>query len=894
MGKYKGKVRFLLTYTVMFIILFFIGYIAFWTNDRSLIWGSDGLNQHYPAFAYLGKWLRGVARSVLSGSPHVPLYDFSLGLGDDVMAPLLTHSASMDVFNLLSVLVPFRYAEAAYNVVVVLRVYAAGLTFAYCCKKVMGAKPWTVRIGMVVYAFCGWAIFVAARHPHFMTAMVYTPLLVAGLDAVLRDKKPYLFMASIFLSALTGYYFLYMETLFLLIYACIRVRSLHKEGYAKYVLAYGAKTAVYYLIGALAASIVLVPLVVAQWNSSRPSNVNVERLFVIDPTFVRSVLTDSIAGMNGWVQLRMAAIVLPAVAVLAVTKMKYGAYFRVGLGLLTAVLIIPFGSLLFNGFGYVSQRWTFLFAFALAFFVTHALPHMIVPSKRNRIAYVAITVIYGYVVFSHKGGSVIYWVGFGFLVATIVCLSAPVKNEKVVAGFLTLIVMANLVGNMWMVFDGRGGLYASEFTEMEEAAGRYASVPVAKDFKGYGTGFVREVNEEALPNASMLKGYHGVSEYYSMMNPSYTAGMLGLENGTQSPFYWKVKDLDDRAALHALTGVRYIVTEGKSNRPIPYGYSAAQEKGRGKRRKSLYYNQYSLPIAFAYDKAISIEDYEEMDGLRKQEALLQAVALPNGHANTRADSLRFEATQITGKNTVLEGVEWKDGTLSVLQAGASITMDFEGLANSETYVRVLGYDNPIFAEAQIVVEGGGARKKIKAVFAQNGFYFGRNDYLVNLGYSEQPRNQVKLTFAQPGTYALGDVQVHCYPMDAYPSQVQTLAEHTLENMTVGTNRVKGEINLDGDHILFFSIPYSGGWSATVDGKEQKPLQTGGGFMALPMSAGSHTVEMSYVTPGLVAGIWLSLLGVCLFIATCRYQKRGGKKDGGKEDGGEEKRDCGVV
>ena len=98
----------------------------------------------------------------------------------------------------------------------------------------------------------------------------------------------------------------------------------------------------------------------------------------------------------------------------------------------------------------------------------------------------------------------------------------------------------------------------------------------------------------------------------------------------------------------------------------------------------------------------------------------------------------------------------------------------------------------------------------------------------------------------------------------------------LENIQLGTNRITGQINLEKDKILCLTIPYSEGWTARVDGKETEILQANTMFMAIPLEKGSHSVVLTYRTPGMMIGIVMTVMGagLCVIIAAKRrYNKK---------------------
>lgn len=63
---------------------------------------------------------------------------------------------------------------------------------------------------------------------------------------------------------------------------------------------------------------------------------------------------------------------------------------------------------------------------------------------------------------------------------------------------------------------------------------------------------------------------------------------------------------------------------------------------------------------------------------------------------------------------------------------------------------------------------------------------------------------------------------------------------------------------DSDTLMFFSVPYESGWSATVNGESVDVERVSVGFMAVRVKAGQvNEIEFTYKTPGLTLGALIS-------------------------------------
>ena len=72
---------------------------------------------------------------------------------------------------------------------------------------------------------------------------------------------------------------------------------------------------------------------------------------------------------------------------------------------------------------------------------------------------------------------------------------------------------------------------------------------------------------------------------------------------------------------------------------------------------------------------------------------------------------------------------------------------------------------------------------------------------------------------------------------------------------------------DSPELVFFSIPYEKGWSATVNGKPAKIEKVNVGFMAVEVPEGTESkIVFTYETPGLKLGAIVSGITIVVFVA----------------------------
>ncbi|MBP5231130.1 MAG: YfhO family protein [Clostridia bacterium] len=90
------------------------------------------------------------------------------------------------------------------------------------------------------------------------------------------------------------------------------------------------------------------------------------------------------------------------------------------------------------------------------------------------------------------------------------------------------------------------------------------------------------------------------------------------------------------------------------------------------------------------------------------------------------------------------------------------------------------------------------------------------------------------------------------------------AESALE-FTWDSYGFRARVETESPEIVFFSVPYDGGWSAQVNGQPAEVRVVDGGMIAVEVPAGASTVEFSYRTNGIMTGLLVTGAGLVLFL-----------------------------
>lgn len=202
----KLKLKLMSKYSLVFILTSILTFGYFLVNGKSFVWHLDGYAQHNVALMYYGTWLRDIIRNIfIEHTFTIPMWDFSIGYGGDIITTL-NYYVLGEPLNLLSVFVSPKYTEYLYAFLIILRLYLSGLFFMQFCK-IMNKRGNGVVAGALVYVFTGYTMWAAVRHPFFILPIMFFPLMLTGVEKILKGKKPYQFIFTIVLCAISNFYF---------------------------------------------------------------------------------------------------------------------------------------------------------------------------------------------------------------------------------------------------------------------------------------------------------------------------------------------------------------------------------------------------------------------------------------------------------------------------------------------------------------------------------------------------------------------------------------------------------------------------------------------------------------------------------------------------------------
>ena len=141
-----------------------------------------------------------------------------------------------------------------------------------------------------------------------------------------------------------------------------------------------------------------------------------------------------------------------------------------------------------------------------------------------------------------------------------------------------------------------------------------------------------------------------------------------------------------------------------------------------------------------------------------------------------------------------------------------------------------------------------------------------------LGYLEEGRTVRLANGDEKDTTPKISADVYRMDEEVLYEALEVLSAAQAENVVWESDYISCAISLQEAGRVVFSVPYEAGWRVVVNGEEKEGELFGGCLMAFDLEPGEYEFEMSYVPEGLGAGMAISAVSVFAFAAALTVQK----------------------
>ncbi|WP_328029840.1 YfhO family protein [Metabacillus fastidiosus] len=860
---YKMFLLFLLSFIIAFCSHLF--FLTEWLEGRYMTGIGDGLSQMVPFKQLLydeyskGNFFYSDKFGIGGGTYSQLSYYFSTSFFF-IATAIITFL--LEVTKLINKPDIFYWADALLVVSIIrmtLIIFVTTLYFRYMNFKNIPALVGASLYGTSVIYF---------RHvtywEFFADAILWLPLLLFGIEKIIREKKIGLFTLAVVFSLFNNFYFSYINFVLAFIYIVFRsFVSLHNDETSKI-----EQIKLYFFSGIIGfgmSAVSFVPAVYGFLNNYRPP---------YEATILLYDFHDNLL-LNGKI------VILPAFAVLCLFLFSFykNRLFRLFASLTILLIVLHYSPMVasaFNGFSAPQYRWEYFLSLTAGGVAAAGLQQLYKVKIWQAIMSVFATLIL-YFLFYHFDEKLFITSlkeGFSAVAAVITILLFIIysfrKNKQLlwIPSIIVIILniyIANSYEEIKLSYGGKVHQSSTDFMLSDEYNGEEQRELIKKIQKEENDPFARiDWMTPFRYNTPIVQEFKGLSVYSSILNEhllKFYLYDLKINMGWESVSRYGT--LGDRANLHSILNGKYYIKE-KNKNTIPYGF----EKFASTENYAAYKNNNILPFARTTNIAFDENDLKDASPLVREHAMLEGIILKENSGTNYAMPRKENAI----KNVKLEekGSSYHNNILDVSAKKGGLDLVIENPNENikdyyvSFYLKSLHPDRKFYLS---VNDFETLRKSNASIYKTN-----VNDLVIRVPKAE------KISIRVPkGKYKLINLEVYKEDYQLLEGLKNEVHNNPQATVTWTNNKIKINYNnANAEKYMTLPVPFEKGWSLSINGQKQEILQANYAFTGFKLQEGLNEIELTYYPPYFFISLFISCISFLLFIF---YRKRAYKRAG---------------
>ena len=824
--KLKFRIGYALSFLIPVIILvgIFIGRKVFPFGDEIYL-RSDCYHQYAPFHKEL-------YRKLTEGGSL--LYSWNIGMGVNFTA-LYSYYLASPVNLLLGLIAPTGNVLIAIDIFIIIKTGLCGLTCGYYLHKRYGGKNLSFAAIAVFYALSS---YMAAFSWNIMwlDCLVLLPLIVLGMDKIIKENKYFLYTIALGLSIFSNYYISIMICIFLVFYFIVRMLSTcPTEGFIKYTFSRVKSFVIGSLIaGGLGACMILPEIAALSYTVSGEFKFpeQWQNYFSIIEMISRSMMNVEVSIFNAHepnVYCTVGIFMFLPMYFLCKKiniKEKYGTGFLIGLFLISFNTKIP--NYLFHGMHFPNSlpaRESFIYIFVLVTVVYQVIVHIDCFTKKqiagSFFGGLGVMLLIEELYVNDTYTFDIIYMSMLFLVFYFIVTMA-LRNKKINKTFIVYVLFIVCIAEATINSDHEKSYSPTTYSAyLEDNKAIEDLVSKIDDNSFYR---IEKLNRKTKNDAAW-NNYYGVSIFSSTANGNFTEflGRLGFEKSTNAYSYY-----GSTPFTSALLSVKYVLSNNLIETPYLMSlYNYDEEASR-----YLYKLDYTLPLGFMIPSEFS--DNWLCEGNNPFAVQNSFVESSTGYV----DMFTQVYAGCKGSYTVIEPTEDCDLYIYVTNYVDNISWDIEnadgtsgdqGSASGLNHRQIV-HIGDVTAGSKITVSSGDAVSSLQ-------------------------------------------LYAYAFHQDVFDIAFNALNSQGLQISEFEDTYIKGTINANKDGLMYTSIIYDRGWKAYIDGKEVEISSINEALLAIPVPAGTHTIELKYCPENLVSGLVITIISIGLLTFLIIWDKK---------------------
>ena len=913
-------------------------YSAFWISAAIFVFVCMGRNiwpfgdrtiLKVDLFHQYAPYIEEVRCRILAGKSLV--YSWETGMGKDFIAQTAYYAASP--LNILIFLFPEKMISEMIAFLIMLKISLSSASFTYYLREHFRRNDLSILIFGLLYGFCA---FVTCYYWNIMwlDTVALFPLTALGCEKLIRENKSTLYYAALTMTMVVNFYLAVLVCRLITLYAAVTA-IINAPDDGSDLIHYYVRTAVRFIIVsvlcALTAMIILAPVASALRETEVSSSSfppfymypNVWQLVSAHFLGARdAVLARNEDMPNVYTGLLTLALLPLYYCSRTVSRLEKALYSSL-LGIMLLCSCFSTLDYMIHGFHFpanLPHRFTFVYSFLLLCMAYRGGAEYLFPRRKSinnkvmetassaetetgvtpqaadaarpapgplRAVYIsaaaAVAVICFYELIIAPAvidiDHVLSWtdillnillIGVYLAIMTCVFLNRESPGDKWYQRTVSRHVLPILF--VLVIVECLFSFYQNMYDtgDRENYIARMDSTAAAMDYmeeKEGGTFFRTDFRRFVTINEGSLYHFNGFSQFSSLAPGGICSLLQNLGVAAESNSF---RYYDNSPLLDAIFRIRYCLNEdtGFPRADLDYKYKADRQEGN----IAIGRNDRALPLGFMVSDRILDWNTSYSQPFDVQNDFLHLAAGVDGDIFTTLppDLIQANNMEVYDVNEVGDVFSYSLYDPYDLTVEPSVHAEF--VADRDQYLCL--YVDASNAE-RFIFEAGD-KKEDRELSA------GRST--INVGFvSAGERIKADFLLTRRGEFdqsyiPAGEIRIFAagWNDEVFQRAFEKLNSEPLQISQFTDTEIHGTVSASQKGILFTSIPYTSGWTAYVDGKQEEKAGIGAnGLIGVPVPEGTHEIMLKYKSPFLLPAFLCTLLGPILFILY-RNKTTGGK------------------
>lgn len=793
---------FILSFFIPLIIYFSVFYINGLFNDNMMIMG-DSLAQYYPFMHYL--------KGVFSGTNSI-LYSFYNGLGGPMIGTYFYYLSSP--FNLLLVFVNQNNILLFMTILTILKLSLSGLTMYVYMSNKFKKNDITILSFSLLYSFMGYNLnyFLEIM---WLDVVLLTPLVLLGIDKIIKNKSPILYIFTLFISIYSNYYISYMLCIFVVLYFFYELNITYDfKNNKKYVLNIIKNFFITSLLTGLMCSFFIIPCFLEMLSYNRTNSL--KEIFYFDYNIFNLLAKTYIGTIDGAnpfntnaINIYCGIITIPLVYLYFKNK-NINKKNKISTAIIIIFMILPCFIGIFN---YIWHLFTlpigfcYRYSFLLCLFLILIAYKSYINLEINKIRimnYLAIYISYSVIIifinyFKNYYNYINYyyiWLTCALLIIYIIILF-KIKNKNLLNILIFFLILLESILNVYLSFN------KYEFNDIKYIKNQNEIFKIVKQYN-----MDNRISDKYLNN-SYIENYMSVNNFLSTYNSNNYKILYELNNIFNMDSANNFSHVENLSYISdSILGINYIISKD-----INYNYNLIGESTSNDTNYYIYENKTKLSLGWI---------------------------VKNNCNNIKKEKFYDENVfNCLTENNIKYYKEYKNESNEINKYKFNINKGYyylyiDNLNDNINYLKdilnsniIEYYDNYLFVKNEL------------------------ENYTLNLESNS-------------------NIHIYYFDYELYKETFNSYKKELLE-CDINKNALTGSITTDGG-ILLITIPYDKNLNIYVDDIEVKYERVLDTFIGINLENGNHKIKIIYEPKYIKLSALISLISLTILIFISRKIK----------------------